>query len=271
MDANHHSIYHDQIDAYLRDELSIEEKALFEQSLKNNPELLHEFRIHQELFALTDESVWINESFIPSEEEVKEVETYFRSTEAKKLKNTIAQAQINYQKGNRFSFFNNRLFLPILAAASIALIVILYTFNSNNSTRDLYVEHSRWKDLPSLTSRSDENQLAEGQKMFEQKKYQESYSLFKNYVENNDQTSPSVLVYVGLSALELNKYEEAISYFDRLISSDAVDQSKGYWYKALVYLKQDNEDRAILILENILLDEQNYNFNKAKVLLKKMQ
>lgn len=135
----------------------------------------------------------------------------------------------------------------------------------------MYVLYSEWKDLPSLTSRSDENQLAEGQKMFEQKKYQESYNLFKNYIENKDQTLPSLFIYAGLSALELNKYEEAVYYFDSLISSDAVDQSKGYWYKALVYLKQDRKNKAIPMLENILLDEGNYNFDEAKTILKKLQ
>ncbi|WP_299246664.1 hypothetical protein [uncultured Aquimarina sp.] len=270
MDANQEK-YHDQIDAYLRDELSTEDRALFEQLLEKNPEVLKEFKIHQELFVHIDESSWIDDSFTPEIEEVKKVENYFKSIEAKRLKDTIVKAQANYQKKNNTSFLNNRLFLSVLAAASIAIFVVLYTMNSNNADQDLYAAYSQWQDLPSLTSRSDESQLAEGQRLFEQKKYDESYMLFKEYKKDKNKLLPSVLIYLGVSALELDQYTEAISYFDQIISSDTIDQSKGYWYKALVYLKQDKKDDVIKVLEIILKDRQNYNFDKAQALLKKMQ
>ncbi|WP_299314493.1 tetratricopeptide repeat protein [uncultured Aquimarina sp.] len=270
MDTNHDSTYHDQIDAYLRDELSAEDRTLFEQLLQNDPELLKEFKIHEELFAQMDESAWINDSFTPDIEEVKEVENYFRSAEAKELEDTIAKVQTNYQKNNT-SFLKNRLFFSILAAASVAIFVVLYTVSSSNSSQDLYAEFNQWKDLPSLTSRSDESQLAKGQQLFEQKKYDESYILFKEYIKGKNKLLPSVLIYSGLSALELDKYTEAISYFDQIINSNTIDQSKGYWYKALVYLKQDQKDAAVKVLEIILKDKQNYNFNKAHNLLKKLQ
>lgn len=271
MDANHQEKYHDQIDAYLRDELSLEDKALFEQSLQNDPELLIEFKVHQELFVQMDESTWINESFTPDIEEVKEVETYFRSAEAEKLKDTIAKAQANYQKKNNSSFIKNRLSLPILAAASIAIFVVLYTINSESSSQDLYAGYNQWQDLPSLTSRSDESQLAEGQLFFEQKKYDESYTLFKSYIEGENEVIPPVLIYSGISALELNKYKEAISYFDQLINSDTIDQSKGYWYKALVYLKQNKKQKAITILEKVTSDKNNYKYQEALEVLDKLK
>jgi len=271
MDANHQEKYHDQIDAYLRNELSLEDKALFEQSLGNDSELLMEFKVHQELFAQMDESTWINESFTPDIEEVKEVEIYFRSSEAKKLKDTIAKAQANYKKKSSPSFFKNKLFLPILAAASVAIFVVLYTMNSGDSSQDLYVTYSQWQDIPSLTSRSDESQLAEGQRLFEQKKYSESYALFKEYVEKENEILPPVLIYSGLSALELNKYKEAISYFDRLIDSDTIDQSKGYWYKALVYLKQNKKQNTITVLEEIKTNKSNYKYQEAVELLDKLK
>lgn len=270
MDINQEK-YHDQIDAYLRDELSTEDRALFEQLLQNDPELLKEFKVHKELFAQLDESAWITDAFTPDIEEVKEVENYFRSVEAKNLKDTIAKAQANYQKKNNTSFLKNRLFLSVLAAASIAIFVVLYTMNSNNADQDLYAVYSDWRDLPSLTSRSDESQLAEGQRLFEQKKYNDSYILFKEYIKDKNELSPAVLIYSGLSALELDKYTEAISYFDQIINSDTIDRSKGYWYKSLVYLKQNKKNAAIKVLEIILKDKENFNFDKAEVLLKKLQ
>ncbi|MDH7445034.1 tetratricopeptide repeat protein [Aquimarina sp. 2201CG14-23] len=270
MDTNQ-SIYHDQIDAYLRDELSTEDKAFFEESLQNNSELLKEFRIHQELFAQADESTWINESFSPDKKDVQEVEKYFISKEAQEFKDLLVRAQSNYKKRKQTPSFNRKLWMPLLVAASIALFVVLYTMSSGDSPQDLYASYNQWQDLPSLTSRSDENQLAEGQLLFEQKQYKDSYKLFKDFVENNNEVLPPVLIYSGLSALELDKYTEAISYFDQLIDSDAIDQSKGYWYKVLVYLKQGKKKEAIEVLEIITQDGQNYNFKEAETLLKKLQ
>ncbi|MDY8138617.1 tetratricopeptide repeat protein [Aquimarina sp. 2201CG5-10] len=272
MDANQEK-YHDQIDAYLREELSSEDRALFEQSLLEDQELKKEFLIHKELFALEDDSIWIQDLFDPDESEVKQVEAYFKSEEVQNLKDVISTAQSNYTESDKKKsiFVNKKWFIPILVAASFTLLFFVYTFNSGYTAQELYAEYGEWDDLPSLTSRSDETQLAEGQRFFEQKEFLASYELFKNLEDNKLETSPEILVYLGLSSLELNKYNEAISYFDQLINSDAIDQSKGYWYKALTYLKQEKKDKAISILEVILKDETNYKYIEAKELMGKIK
>ncbi len=259
--------YHDQIDAYLRDELSIEDRSLFEKALLSNPELEREFYIHQELFTQFDESSWINESFTPDTNQVKEVETYFRGEEAQKFKETVDRAKENYQRKEGAFRFNKKIIFPILAAASITLLVLLYTMSSGISSQDLYAQYSNWNDLPSLTSRSDESQLAEGQLLFEQGAYLKANTIFKSVINSGKKTTSSVLIYAGVSALELGNYQDAISYFDSLIASDVIDHSKGYWYKALLYLKQDKKKEAISVLEIILKNENNYNYQKAEELL----
>ncbi|MBW1297122.1 hypothetical protein [Aquimarina litoralis] len=270
MDANQEQ-YHDQIDAYLRDELSNDEKILFEQSLQNNPELSAEFKIHQELFAQMDESVWITDMFTPEQEEIKEITSYFRSEEAKKLKETIEKAKANYYKTERTSILKGKWIIPVLIAASFSIFVILYSINFSESPQELYAKYNEWNDLPSLTSRSDEDQLTKGQQLFEEKKYNDSFLLFENYIQSTDEVVPATLLYAGISALELDEYKKAISYFDQLINSNAIDQSKGYWYKVLTYLKQGKKEETIQVLEIIIKDQENYNFDKANTLLKKLR
>lgn len=270
MDANQEK-YHDQIDAYLRDELSANERRLFEQSLQSNPELLEEFKVHRELFAVMDESMWVNDVFTPDTEEVKEVTTYFRSEEARKLKETIEKAKANYHKTGSNSILKSKWIIPALIAASLSLFVILYSINFSESPQELYAKHNEWQDMPSLTSRSDEGQLANGQKLFEQKRYDDSFQLFTSHIKEADEILPSVFLYAGVAALELDKYTEAVSYFDQLIDSDAIDQSKGYWYKTLAYLKQGKKEEAIQVLKIIIENKENYNFSKAEILLKKLQ
>jgi len=138
--------------------------------------------------------------------------------------------------------------------------------------QELYVDNSNWENLPSLTSRSaSKKELVKGQELFEEGKYADSYSLFKEIMETQDLANSSVLLYLGVSSLELGKYDESISCFDTLIASEAIDSSKGYWYKVLVYLKQDNKPEAIKVLNQILLDKNNYNYQKAKEILKKLE
>ncbi|GAA0731690.1 hypothetical protein GCM10009430_44140 [Aquimarina litoralis] len=270
MDDNQEK-YHDQIDGYLRDELSDKEKTLFEQSLQEDPDLLAEFTIHEELFAQMDESSWgVNINSL-DKDEVKEVASYFRSEEVIKLKDTIEKVKANYHRDNETFLVKNKWIIPILIAASISLFIILYSINFSESPQELYAKYSTWQDLPSLTSRSDEDLLAKGQELFEEKNYKESFLLFNHYLKNSDTIIPSVYLYAGVSSLELDKYEEAIFYFDQLINSNAVDQSKGYWYKALSFLKQGKKEAAIKTLNNILENKDNYNFKEAKNVLKKLQ
>lgn len=270
MDTNQEK-YHDQIDAYLRDELSDKEKTLFEQLLLEDPDLLAEFKIHEELFAHIDEFSWGIHTKSLDTNKVKDVTSYFRSEEARKLKNTIEKAKANYYKTGGTSVLKSRWIITALIAASLTLFITLYSINFSESPQEIYAKYNTWHDMPSLTSRSDEDLLAKGQELFEQKNYKESFVLFNDYLNKTDTIIPSLFLYVGVSALELDKHEEAIFCFDQLINSNAIDQSKGYWYKALTFLKQGKKEDAVNVLNSILENKDNYNFKEAKIVLQKLQ
>ncbi len=51
---------------------------------------------------------------------------------------------------------------------------------------------------------------------------------------------------------------------------NSVDSTKGYWYIALIHLKNDNKENAILMLKKISSNEKNYNYLKAKEVLDKI-
>lgn len=258
--------YHDQIDAYLRGELSQEEQDLFEEQLKLNKELKQEYLIHVELYAQEDERIWASEELQPDTDEVAKLESYFKSEEAQEFKRILASANENY-KQQKNEGKNTKWLLPLVAAASIAIIMMLQFDFFKPSTVELYAEYSNWNDLPSLTSRGDENQLAQGQLYFEEGKYTESLNVFVEYLENENELSSSILTYMGLASLELDKENDALVYFNQLINSDAIDQSRGYWYKALLFLKQEKISQTKETLKIIVSDSTNYNFEKAKELL----
>ncbi len=260
--------YHEQISAYLRDELLPEEKMLFKKSLEQDPELLQEFQIHQDLFAQVEDNKGIDVSWDYDTEDIRVLATYFRSKEAEKLKKTIQKAQINFQTPKKTVVWKKNIILPLLVAASVAVFVLVYTFNSKSSTTEMYVKHSEWEDLPSLTSRGGNNKLAEGERLFVDKKYKESYAIFETVPQKEQQ--PSVLIYLGLCALELDQLDKALHYFELLKNTDAIDSSKAYWYLALTYLKQNEKEKATNILQELVLGNH-YNNAKAIKLLDQLQ
>lgn len=74
------------------------------------------------------------------------------------------------------------------------------------------------------------------------------------------------MIYKGLSEIELSKYLEAEKTFDSLINSDLIDAEKGYWFKSLLYLK-NNKILKCKTLLNKIITESLFNKEKAELLL----
>lgn len=135
------------------------------------------------------------------------------------------------------------------------------------SNDELYGNYSEYSNLPSFVSRSnaEENKLYEAETLFKSEQYKDALEIFQtNFGGSKDEGS--VFIYTGLSQLELKQYEQAESTFNKLIESDLLDAQKGYWYKALLYLKQDKVEEAKSIL-NQIVEKSQYNHPKAKALL----
>ena len=261
--------YHDRIDSYLRNELSEEERLLFEESLRNDPNLREEYLIHRELCAQVDDSCWISDAYEPNEKEVKELEEYFRSDEAERFKSLVEKSKNDYNTQSRKDY-KIKWIVPIIAAASVSIIILLQLDLFSKSSEKLYSEYAQWNDLPSLPSRSAGNVLSRGQFLFEQKQYDESFDLFAKYEEENKEISSPILLYLGISALELDKYQQALDSFDKLIKSESIDRSMGYWYKALTYLKMGHKGKAKAALKEIISKPSNFNYEVAKELLSEL-
>jgi len=69
--------------------------------------------------------------------------------------------------------------------------------------------------------------------------------------------------------MQLNKFDAAEVTFNSLIASDYLDAQKGYWYKALLYLKKKDTETARALLETIIAN-QYYNDAKAAELIEKL-
>ena len=263
--------YHDQIEAYLRDELSDEDKSAFEMRLNEDPGLREEFQMHQDLFNYFSESESIEVVQQPEDSDKQALVEYFRSAEAQQLKDTLARVKEQQNSGSTSPKSKRPLVVSLLAiAASIALLLVFNLYDTDPSGSQLYQAYHDWGTLPSLTVRQEANDFSAAQSNFEEGRYQESYDLLKPYYKA-DNTSSSILIYLGVTCLELDKMDEANVYFDQLINSDAVDFSKGYWYKTLGLLKQDKTTEAVKLLEGIKDEKDYYHYDKAMELLERLQ
>ena len=264
--------YQNQIDAYLRDELSQEGKVEFESLLEQDDELREEFKIHQDLYNHFSEVDLMN--VVPASENSgkQALMDYFESQEAENLKQTISRVRNQPAADEPSSKVSRNIFFGAFAmAASIALIIVFNIYNTDVYGPDLYAEYSTWESMPSLTVRQGVNDLSEAQSLFEAGHYQEVYDLLKSYGQGGELTTSNVLIYLSVTCIELNKFEEADTYLERLIASDAVDFSKGYWYQSLSLLKQDKKAEAVQVLMKIASEPTYYNHEKAKDLLEQLR
>ncbi len=269
------SIY-DQIEAFISGKMSEDEKNLFESKIQSDKDLSKEVDLHRSLkHAITDKEWHLTENK-KDNEELNKIKNIRRSKKYTDIESSIQEVGDQYfeneMKSKRFKTWG------YYVATAVAIACILFFINyysSNQSTNTLYAQYSNWKDLPSLTLQSDnQNILAKGERLFMETEYSEAIKIFSQVISDSSVQSqapdPYLLSYLGASYLGLNDYENALLTFDQLLNSDTIDSSKGYWYKTMVYLKQGNKQKVGEQLKLILQDERNFNFQKAKELCEKL-
>ncbi len=254
------------IDNYLKGLLSKNEEQSFLERLESDADFNEKFKLEEQLFNSLNEDSW---SF--SENKTSEAEVYKMTLEEddiQSLKKTLSE--VNSQFNSESSKTNNRKILYYLAAASIiVLLVFQFFFNQTMSNLELYNNYVGLDDLPSFVSRSSEgDNLVEAQELFENKAYEDALVIFKSQMDISD-SKADVAIYKGLSEIELAMYNDAEQTFNGLINSHLLDAEKGYWYKALLFLKQDRVEDSKQVL-NKIISENLYNNNEAEELLKQI-
>lgn len=244
------------IDSYLKGDLSDQDRADFEEYSKNTA-FLEELEIQKQLYSIHSEEDSI---------------AFSKTEEGKEMLKVIQSAEDNYFQNRP----KNRIYKYISygIAASIFLAITIYSISffttENPSLQNYYAEYVNWEELPSLLEREDEsNTLVKGVSAFSNKNYQEAIDSFKVYLKENP-NNPQVISYLGASYLESGNDLSAIETFQGLAEMNSVDSSKGYWFIALIHLKNENKKAAITTLKKIASSDKNYNYIKAKEILGKI-
>jgi hypothetical protein len=253
------------IEKFLRDQLTAEELKIFHTRLKSDEEFKAGFDIEAQLFNSLNEEEWSYAENV-DDSEIKDYKNILDSVELQNLKKTLEEVNENYQSQNSFKLYK---WIVPLVAASVALFFVFNIFTRSTSSLDLYNEYSDKGDLPSLVIRGESSSnLSKAQQLFENNNYENALTIFESAL-NNSEDKATLYLYKGISETELEEFAEAEKTFNELINSDLLDASKGYWYKALLFLKMDEEENAKAVLRTIV-DNKFYKFRMAKELLGKL-
>lgn len=251
----------EQITRYLEGMMTSEEMSSFEDQLLSDTELKKEFDLYK---AIDNHYQGISDP-ISQTVDTSTLETYFKSDEAKSIKDSLERVGKMYNS-NKQSFK-----FPRMIAASVIGLMICISGYFLLKKDNLYNEYYSSSDLPSLVSRGSDNTILEQTVVaFNNKEYDKVIDLSNDYTANNTIVNVNVYVYRGLAYSELGDISNAIQEFNKLITSDSIDSSKGLWFMAMTYLKNDNQEQAKQVLKKVVEDQENFNYNKAVSLLEEL-
>ncbi len=260
---------HNLIEQFLTGSLSAAEEQAFRERMESDAAFREKVKFEQQLHETLHPDDW---AFASNEEaaSVKELETLYKSDEANALKEAIAAGNKEY-KETEGTGRSRRWIWYTSAAVLLATLGIFSILNQKPSPEVLYASYLDTTELPSLVVRTDTitNGLGEAEGLFNSKEYEQALPFFENALDSDSDPSATLLLYTGISYMELERYEEAENLFDRLIGSESLDATKGYWYKALLFLKSGRVDESRALLEEIVSNDW-YNSDQAQELQKEL-
>ncbi|WP_104735650.1 tetratricopeptide repeat protein [Hanstruepera ponticola] len=253
-------------DDYVFGSMSKQLRSEFKKRIDSDSELAAYIKVNEEMKSQYNDEDWF---FIDRKHsDIDNLESFLKNSKIQELKKTIQTINHKHFENKSKSKKKNRYYY--LLAACLVSLLGYFVFNTSQSTLDVYTEYSDWSTLPSLTSRGESNRdlLHSAEVAFLEQDYEKTKKMLEKYSDLNSIIDPNASLYLGISYLETNDFDSAIGTFDKLIQSNSLDSSKGFWYKALVYLKAGDKKGAKNILKLIVKSPSNYNYEKARDILK---
>lgn len=233
-----------QTERYLAGEMSFDEKLAFEKIITNDKDL--------------KEHVLLSKKLVEKHEYAA-------------FKKNLLSAEKKYLQNNKKRF--NPFYWSVAAAAILLISIFSYYQSIPVNLEKLYAIHSNKIEMPSFIVQGNNQQktLEEIEIAFKNKNYNKSIRLCDIQLKTSSKSNPNILIYKGISLLNLNNEKDALIVFNKLKQSDAIDASKGNWYEAITYMKLNNKTALKNSLEIIIKNPANYNYNKAKSILKSLE
>lgn len=248
------------IEKFLKGELSEKEKAKVVARIKSDFEFREAVRLEQQMQDVYDTDAW---SCVESKNApiVNDYERMFQGEEAKDMQRAILEAKTIFLRKSRT---NKNLLLTVISTAAIVLLALLLW--PSTTTDSLYYEYLSKTEFPSLTTRDNsDSELKKIAQLYAAHDYKAVLSVVQSEDEN-----ASILLYKAIAEMELENLDAAKKTLNSLLQGDFIDAEKGYWFKALLCLKQEDFVQAKIILDTIVTNNY-YNSELAKAVLKDLE
>jgi hypothetical protein len=211
---------------YISNEMSENDKIIFEKKLKDDPDFLTSFNLYKETSAFTAHKF---------------------SLETEQFKSNLKSISKDYfinQKPKKSKLVKLR---PIFF--SIAAILVLF-FGLQFFENDPQFEDYNQFQNASITERSDVTleDLNKAQNAFNDKKFNEAISIFQKVIKENK--TPEIDYLYAIALLQENRILEAEAIFNNLKDNYVIYKDNALWCLAVSKLKQkDYKACKILILQ----------------------
>ncbi len=258
----------EKIDKYITGKLIDSELNIFEKQLKENKQLQEEVILQKQLINIIGQEKWHTIGDDKKNEELQRLKEKLRSEEyqlvSKKIKNI---GNLHVEKKARFKIK----YLYYASAAMIVFMVSIFTYNTSQSLDSYYTSYANWEELPSFVEKGNtKTEFVVGETYFKKGNYTKAIESF-NLVDTKSKYYPYSLMYLGAAYELINKDEVALQTFDKLINLKySEENTKGYWYKLLIYLKINNKEKSLEVLHKISENKGNYKYETSQKLLKQI-
>jgi tetratricopeptide (TPR) repeat protein len=203
-----------EFDEYLQGEMSVADKLVFEQQLKDQPDLAMAFKTYKGLHLHL-------ENKFGQADELKAFKQNLKGISKKHFKKPKPKVIV----------FKSWYYV---AAASVAVLFGLFFLNQNSNPT---FEDYNQPETAFFMERGEANDnLKLVQDAFNEKKYKEAIPLFETILKTDK--SAEIQYFYGLALLEENRVVDAERVFATLKSGNSIYKTKAIWSLALSKLKQ---------------------------------
>ncbi|MCP4551423.1 MAG: hypothetical protein GY834_05145 [Bacteroidetes bacterium] len=236
-----------RVQRYLMDGLNNAEIKLFKEELKSNSLLMDELEFQKNIEqAITDDEL----------------------DEFKKRLDQFHKSVVNKHKSSCLGFSK----LYLVAASLVILMSLLgisFYQNDNSKTQhifnDFYERYESVRTTRGSSMSADVASYANGLQEYELANYEKAKTLLLIVIESEPENIAAKL-FIGISYMELDCVDEAIKSFNTIIESkDTYYSQQAEWYKALCYLKLNDEQETIEQLDGIIERKGYYAENAGKL------
>jgi hypothetical protein len=238
---------YEKISRYVDDEMTVEERDIFEQQLHQDEELKKKVELYREANEVLKSRLHPDEGELALSDTIKKLRGGYFNKEGTAVK---SQAKLINLKAFRW-----------VAAAAAILIIALFIW-SPWSQPDVYRQYASI-EMPGLAERgsSSESLQKEIAEKFNGKKFEETIPLFESALRI-DSANSFLHFYYSIALLETEKLDKARQELSQLFKYDAA------FYMALSYLKEKNNTVCQQWLNKIPQDATIYP--KAQQLMKEL-